>query len=158
MTRTAPPFIRRGQHRSLCFLSGVVSIVLSACPAHSHRSSQGQLWKEFSGEKAFVHVQRLVELDLVRLDLRPSKNPGRTSRINFDWQVGRSRDKHSVTTRRAEKLILLILLRGFPRLAMSRHRSCCVLTTTQRRFRRFDLLVRMMVVPAPACFWNWRGS
>lgn len=51
MTRTA-----------LCFLSSILSIFLAACPAHSDRSAQDQLWNEFSGEKAFIHVQRLVEL------------------------------------------------------------------------------------------------
>jgi len=62
MTRIAPSFTRGAQRCSLCFLGGVVSLVLAACPARSHRSSQGQLWEEFSGEKAFVHVQRLVDL------------------------------------------------------------------------------------------------
>ncbi len=62
MKRTTPSFTRGGQPCSLCFLGGVVSIVLSACPAHWHRASQDQLWKEFSGKEAFVHVQRLVEL------------------------------------------------------------------------------------------------
>src|SRR5437016_5355802 len=62
MTRIAPSFTRGSQRCSLCFLGSVVSLVLAACPARSHRSSQGQLWEEFSGEKAFVHVQRLVDL------------------------------------------------------------------------------------------------
>ncbi len=92
MTRTAPSFTRGGQRCSLCFLNGVVSIVLSACPAHSHRASQDQLWKEFSGEKAFVHVQRLVELGP-----RPSGSEAiEKSRAYIDnqlrlagWQVAR---------------------------------------------------------------------
>jgi len=47
---------------SIRFLSGILPIILAACHAHSPRPSQGKLWEEFSGEKAFAHVQRLVDL------------------------------------------------------------------------------------------------
>ena len=47
---------------SIRFLSGILPIILAACHAHSARPSQGKLWEEFSGEKAFAHVQRLVDL------------------------------------------------------------------------------------------------
>jgi len=41
---------------------GIFPIVLTACHPHSARPSHGNLWEEFSGEKAFAHVQRLVDL------------------------------------------------------------------------------------------------
>jgi len=41
---------------------GILPTVLTACHAHSAHPSQGELWEEFSGEKAFAHVQRLVDL------------------------------------------------------------------------------------------------
>ena len=44
------------------FLSGILPIILTACHAHSARPSQGKLWEEFSGEKAFAYVRRLVDL------------------------------------------------------------------------------------------------
>src|SRR5437667_7856349 len=59
---TALSFVRVSERFSVRFLSGILPIVLTACHAHSARPSQGQLWEEFSGEKAFVHVQRLVDL------------------------------------------------------------------------------------------------
>jgi glutaminyl-peptide cyclotransferase len=58
---------RRSRFHSFTRLSasvfvGIFPIVLAACRAHSARPSQGKLWEEFSGEKAFAHVQRLVDL------------------------------------------------------------------------------------------------
>src|SRR5437667_333474 len=55
-------FVRVSERFSVRFLSGILPIVLTACHAHSARPSQGKLWEEFSGEKAFAHVQRLVDL------------------------------------------------------------------------------------------------
>lgn len=55
-------FIRMSEHFSIRFLSGILPIILTACHAHSAHPSQGKLWEEFSGEKAFAHVQRLVDL------------------------------------------------------------------------------------------------
>src|ERR1700693_3900412 len=46
---------------SIRFLNGILPINLTACHAHSAPPSQGKLWEEFSGEKAFAHVQRLVD-------------------------------------------------------------------------------------------------
>src|ERR1700693_1738697 len=46
---------------SIRFLNGILPIILTACHAHSAPPSQGKLWEEFSGEKAFAHVQRLVD-------------------------------------------------------------------------------------------------
>ena len=59
---TALSFVRVSERFSVRFLSGILPIVLTACHAHSARPSQGKLWEEFSGEKAFAHVQRLVDL------------------------------------------------------------------------------------------------
>src|SRR5438876_12246982 len=59
---TALSFVRVSEQFSVRFLSGILPIVLTACHAHSARPSQGKLWEEFSGEKAFAHVQRLVDL------------------------------------------------------------------------------------------------
>src|SRR5712692_4833488 len=59
---TALSFVRVSERFSVRFLSGILPIVLTACHAHSTRPSQGKLWEEFSGEKAFAHVQRLVDL------------------------------------------------------------------------------------------------
>src|SRR5437870_13845015 len=59
---TALSFVRVSERFSVPFLSGILPIVLTACHAHSARPSQGKLWEEFSGEKAFAHVQRLVDL------------------------------------------------------------------------------------------------
>jgi glutaminyl-peptide cyclotransferase len=59
---TGLSFIRMSERFSIRFLSGILPIILTACHAHSAHPSQGKLWEEFSGEKAFAHVQRLVDL------------------------------------------------------------------------------------------------
>src|SRR5437016_12267615 len=59
---TALSFVRVSERFSVRFLSGILPVVLTACHAHSARPSQGKLWEEFSGENAFAHVQRLVDL------------------------------------------------------------------------------------------------
>jgi glutaminyl-peptide cyclotransferase len=59
---TVLSFVRMSERVSIRFLSGILPIILTACHAHSTRPSQGKLWEEFSGEKAFAHVQRLVDL------------------------------------------------------------------------------------------------
>jgi hypothetical protein len=62
MRRPRFSFVRVSERFSVRFLSGILPIVLTACHAQSARPSQGKLWEEFSGEKAFAHVQRLVDL------------------------------------------------------------------------------------------------
>ena len=61
MRRPRFSFVRVSERFSVRFLSGILPIVLTACHAQSARPSQGKLWEEFSGEKAFAHVQRLVD-------------------------------------------------------------------------------------------------
>jgi glutaminyl-peptide cyclotransferase len=60
------PMTRRSRFHSFRRLSasvfvGIFPIILTACHPRSARPSQGKLWEEFSGEKAFAHVQRLVD-------------------------------------------------------------------------------------------------
>src|ERR1700724_1650732 len=62
MRRPRFHLVRVSERFSVRFLSGILPIILTACHAHSARPSQGKLWEEFSGEKAFAHVQRLVDL------------------------------------------------------------------------------------------------
>jgi glutaminyl-peptide cyclotransferase len=59
MRRPAFSFVRRLHPPSLASL--VFLLVISVSGGGSSRASAAKIWKEFSGEKAFAHVQRLVD-------------------------------------------------------------------------------------------------